>query len=272
MLNLLNAAFDAVLYPFIQAVTLVLVGAHAGLNALGVTDSAAWPLAIVTLVAVLKAALLPTVWRQVRLAHSSAAAHPELARIRRRYQGRTDQKSLLARLEDERQVRQRHGLTGAATWLPIAVQVPMMSSLYFVLRDVAAGSPIGAIGAQLASNAAGTELFGLHLASTLTATLPASPAAAAVIVGLLALTAGLGFVTQRFVLRANLHPSALEGPGAQVQAMLPAASTAGIVIAGAAVPVGLVLYWAVAAAWTLVQQLVINRFAPTPGSPAAARQ
>jgi hypothetical protein len=46
----------------------------------------------------------------------------------------------------------------------------------------------------------------------------------------------------------------------------------GIVAAAALVPAGLLVYWLFNNLWTFVQQGLVWRFAPTPGSPAAARR
>jgi YidC/Oxa1 family membrane protein insertase len=62
-----------------------------------------------------------------------------------------------------------------------------------------------------------------------------------------------------------------DAPDALVSAqqMLPLLSAVGLLVAGAFVPVALLLYWVCNGAWTLGQSAAIARWAPTPGSAAA---
>lgn len=57
---------------------------------------------------------------------------------------------------------------------------------------------------------------------------------------------------------------------ASVQRLTPWVGAVGIVAAAAFVPAGLLVYWLFNNLWTFVQQGLVWRFAPTPGSPAAA--
>jgi YidC/Oxa1 family membrane protein insertase len=57
----------------------------------------------------------------------------------------------------------------------------------------------------------------------------------------------------------------------KIQQMMPTISAVGLVVAGGAVPVALLVYWVCNSAWTLGQSAVVWRWFPTPGSGAAGR-
>ncbi len=256
------------LAPFIAVVSAILAGAHSLLAATGLAPDAGltWALSICLLVIAVRVVLLPLVVRQVRFSHAGAKAHPELDRIRRRYAGRTDRASLLKQAEELREAQRSHGL-GAAAWLPLVFQLPVMSALYFVLRDLAAGSPVASITASLAQSAVQAQFAGVSLDLTLRAA--ALSPAGAVLVGLALALAAVTYLTQRYLALRNLPAHALTGQMGQIQSLMPGLSTVGVLISAAFVPAGVLLYWAVSAVWTLAQQAVVVRFWPTPTSPAA---
>jgi YidC/Oxa1 family membrane protein insertase len=59
---------------------------------------------------------------------------------------------------------------------------------------------------------------------------------------------------------------------ASTQRLMPWLGAVGVLAAAWLVPAGLVVYWVANNAWSFAQQGLIWRFAPTPGSPAAARR
>ncbi len=259
------------LAPFIHGVSAVLATAHDTLVSLGAAPGSAltWTLSIMLLVVVVRGALLPLVVRQVQAGHAGARAHPQLAAIRKRYSGRTDRDSLLAQSAEMRAVRKDHGL-GVASWLPLLVQMPVLSALYLVLRDVSAGLPVASMSLSMADSLAHASIGGLSLNTTLAAALGGAGGLLPLVAVVLAL-AVITYLTQRFVSLPNLPEHALDGPLGQVQNLMPPIATAGIVFGAFFVPAGIVLYWAASALWTLAQQATIVRFWPTPTSRAAAR-
>ncbi|MFV0458138.1 MAG: membrane protein insertase YidC [Actinomycetales bacterium] len=269
---------ETVMWPFTAAVSTVLVLAHDLLATIGdPSPGAVWTGSIVLLVLVVRAALLPLAVRGVRLAHAQVRAEPEISRIRRRYAGRTDRESLLRQSRELRAAQAEHGL-GASAMLPAFAQVPVMSALYLVLRDLAAGTPVGIIGAELAHAAASSTVAGLqmddtalHLGQAILAGTLGSLNGFAVL-AVLAVSIGLlTWLTQRHLVLANASAASLSGPAGPVMAMMPVLATGGAVVAAVLMPAGLVLYWLAGAVWTAGQQAVVVRFWPTPTSQAAAR-
>lgn len=264
--------FHSVLSPLEAAISHVLVVAHSMLTALGAPPDAGltWTASIALLVVAVRIALLPLVVRGVRLAHANARVHPELARIKERYRGRTDRASRLEAVEKLRAARAEHGV-GSLGWLPLLLQLPLALALFRLLIDVARGVPIGAMTAALVASAGAASLFGARLAASaqLGWGLPTLTVGALTIGAVIAATAAMTYLGSRLAI-ANLPTVILEGPVGAVQRVMPAASAIGICISAFALPLGVIVYWLVSATWTVGQQLVINRVAPTPGSAAAA--
>jgi YidC/Oxa1 family membrane protein insertase len=186
-------------------------------------------------------------------------------RIKERYRERTERASRLEAVEKIRTARAEHGV-GSLSWLPLLLQIPLTLALFRLLVDVARGVPVGAMSAALVASAGAASLFGARLAASaqLGWAVPTVTVAAVVTV-----TAVMTYAGARLAV-ANLPTLLLDGPVGSVQRVMPVASAVGICISAFALPLGVIVYWLVSATWTVGQQLVINRWAPTAGSAAAA--
>jgi len=257
----------SVLSPFTHAVAAVLATAHHALVAAGADPASGltWVAALVALVVVVRLALIPLVVRQVRLTHATARAQPALDAISTAYAGRTDPESLRRRLEETRAVQAEHGV-GAFASLPLLLQVPVLLALYRVLADLGTGVAVPGAGAELSSSAHAARLAGVSLGTNLVHAPGGS--GAAVIATVVLATALVSYLTSRYLVRVNLTPAATEGPMALVTRFVPTATVVGILVSGTTLPLGVLLYWLIGALWTGGQQAAVNRWAPTPGSPA----
>jgi YidC/Oxa1 family membrane protein insertase len=260
----------SVLEPLSHALAAVVAGAHSGLAALGADPSsgAVWLLAIASVVVVVRLALLPLVVRGVRMAHASARARPHLRVVAERYRGRTDPDSLREMMAERRRIAGEHGVPRLGC-LPVLVQVPVWIALYHLLADVAAGTPVGAMGADQVASLAGATVLGVSLSDR--GYLGAGWTHLAVVAGLAAATAGLSFVTQRWFVAGNTVVGDLPEAVLTAQQLMPLVSAASLLVMGGVVPVALLGYWTCNALWTCTQSAVIWRWFPTPGSRAALR-
>lgn len=262
--------------PLRAVVATVLVAAHDALAALGLAPAggAAWALAIVALVLAVRVALLPlTVW-QVRGARATAAAQPRLREVQARHRGRTDTASLLEARAARQQVLREAGARPLLGCLPVLAQGPVLLALYAVLAGLAAGTTAGPLDDGLVAQAAAAHVLGAPLAGTLTAALGGSWLAPAVVVPatLLAVMVAGQVLTQRLAARQRVVVGD-EDPLVRRTTALLAVVPAVVALTGAHLPVGVLLYWATSALWSLAQQAVVVRWAPHPGSPAhAARE
>jgi len=251
------------------AVSGVLVAAHALLAAVGLDPAGgpAWTAAVIVLVVVVRTSLLPLVVRGLRSAHRAAAVAPQLRALQARYSRPTRDPAELARMRSEQAaVFREAGVSPLAPLVPALLQVPVMIALARVLDGAARGHAVGLLSPALALQAGAATVLGAPLSGSLL-----GGGAGALLGGVLVVVvAAATWATTHLQLTRGTDPAALEGPVGQAQRatvwLLPLVMAA----TSAAVPLGLLVYWATSAVWSLGQQLAILRWLPTPGSPAAA--
>jgi YidC/Oxa1 family membrane protein insertase len=209
------------LRPVEDAVSAILLQFHAlGLD---------WPLAIVALVVLARAVLLPLFVLQVRSARRTTTVRPRLAEIGEKYRGRTDPASRRAHQEELLAAHREAGANPLAGCLPVLLQSPVFLALTLTLES---GSALPAA----------ATLLGVPLAAVPTA----DPGALAIGLLLVAASAVLQAVT---MLLADQRPPTLLLVGVPV---VVAATTVHF-------PVGVLLYWATSAAWSAGQQAVARQ-------------
>ncbi|MBO3142547.1 membrane protein insertase YidC [Dermatophilus congolensis] len=260
------------LYPFDYAISTVLAAAHSALAAVGFAPNSAltWVLSIAVLVVVVRAVMLPLTIHGVKLAQASGRARPALNELRKKYEGKTDLESLKAMRAEQMAIQAEHGMSSIGC-LPLLLQIPIMWSLYQVLQHVANGDPIGVMTRDLVASMRSGRLVGVSLADRIGGfgNLFSSPGHFAVIITLAVLSAALIYITQKRFVLANMSLEGMPEGFADVQKMMPLLSSVGILVAAVAVPVGLLVYWVVSNALTLVQTGIITTWFPTPYTPAA---
>ncbi len=261
------------LSPLTSLVAAVLATTHSLAGGLGLASGSAgaWLLAIVLLVVIVRTLTLPLVVHGVRASHARARATPDLRDLRARHAGARDLESVRWLRDEQRRINAEHGVS---TWslAPALLQLPLFYSLYRVIADLTQGHGVGALDGVLVASASAASVVGLGLASHLGTELYRNLPGALVIVALAVVAAVLTFVTQRWFVLPLTDPAGQPPQLAAGQRALPLLGAGGVLVAAWFVPAGLVVYWVVNNTWTLAQQFVIWRFAPTPGSPAARRR
>jgi YidC/Oxa1 family membrane protein insertase len=219
----------SVLDPISHVLAAVLAKAHTGLVSLGADPGSGttWVLCVAVLVVIVRAALLPLVAHGVRQAHAAARARPQLTDL-----------------------------------LPVLIQLPVLVALYHLLSNVAAGVAVGAVTPHLVASLGAATLLGLPLAER--GYLGAGWSHLAVVGGLAVVAALLSYFTQRFLVAPNTVLTDVPDAIARTHQLMPALSAAGLLVAGGAVPVALLVYWVCNSLWTLSQSAVIRRWFPTP--------
>lgn len=261
------------------AVSGVLVTAHALLGALGLDPASggAWVGAVVVLVVVVRLALLPLVLRQVRASHRLARIAPQLRALQGRYsrparpggrQQLTRDPAELARWRAEQKALHAEAGASPLSLLPVLLQVPVMIALARVLDGAARGHAVGLLTPLLAVQAGAATVLGAPLSGSLVG--GGGAAGAVLAVGLVVVVAVATWATTHLQLTRGTAPEALEGPVGQAQRMTVWLVPLVMAATSAAVPLGLLLYWASSAVWSLGQGLALLRWLPTPGTPAAA--
>ena len=127
-----------ILWPLKWLVELVLVSWHALFTFIGLPAAAGitWVLAIVGLVVVVRAALIPLFVKQIKSQRKMMEIAPELRKVQDKYKGKKDQLSREAMSRETMALYKKHGTTPVSGCLPLLVQMPVFFSLYSVLSSI----------------------------------------------------------------------------------------------------------------------------------------
>ena len=164
-----NAPMDiigAILWPIKWAIELILVSFHWLFTSIGMDPDAGatWVLAIVGLVVVVRAALIPVFVRQIKSQRKMLEIAPELKKIQDKYKGKKDQFSREAMSRETMELYRRTGSNPLSSCLPLLLQMPIFFGLFSVLNDVAVkqgAAGVGPMNAELAQSFYNASLFGV---------------------------------------------------------------------------------------------------------------
>ncbi|MCP2297727.1 YidC/Oxa1 family membrane protein insertase [Nocardia amikacinitolerans] len=263
---------DVVYYP-VSAVLWLWHTAFAAL--LGPGSGLAWVLAVVFLVATLRAAMYPLFLKQVRTQAIVRRLQPQVEALRKRYPD--DRQRQAAEIQ---QLHRKHGVRVLAGCLPMLGQGLVFLALFHVLRSFDRTGTLGHLPFQSTPTPMTPEqnaqtpnyvfdaadvqsflradLFGAPLSNTLAG--QPSVAIAAVAGTLMVLAA----LATHFTARASI---ARQDPAVAQVPMLNTLTLwvfpAGVFVGGAVLPVAILLYWVSNNAWTLAQQHFTYRWIDT---------
>lgn len=272
---------DVVYYP-VSAVLWLWHTAFAAL--LGPGSGLAWVLAVVFLVATLRAAMYPLFLKQVRTQAVVKRLQPEIEALRKRYSD--DRPRQVAEIQ---KLQRQHGVSVLAGCLPMLGQGLVFLALFHVLRSFDRTGALGHLPFQSTPapmtpeqnaqtpnyvfDAADVQTFlrAEFFGTPLSATLAGQPSVsiAAVAGTLMALAALATHFTGRASI-ARQDPAAAQVP--MLNTLTLWVFPAGVLIGGAVLPIVILLYWVSNNAWTLAQQYLTYRWidAETRSAPTAS--
>ncbi len=229
----------------------------------------AWVLAIVGLVVVIRAALVPLFVRQIKAQRGLQLLQPEIKKVQAKYKDDRQKQA-----EELQKLYRETGTNPFASCLPIFVQMPFFFALFHVLSyGVQKGIPVGVL-TQAQVNAAGhATIFGAPISQSLTGVWRMHPhpsyfaATVAVTLTLIVLMTATTFTTQRQLMVKNM-PSGQDNPMAQQQKILLYVFPFMFAIFGINFPIGVLIYWLTTNLWTMGQQFYVIRRNPAPNTPA----
>lgn len=265
--------FFAFLYPIEWVVAWIMYGSHSLFTTLGLASGSgtAWVLSIVALVIVIRIALIPLFFRQIKASRGMQMIQPELQAVQKKYKGKTDPASREAMTRETMELYRKHGTNPFASCMPLLLQSPIFFALFNVLNNLTKISDgtykrdaIGPITKNVAGDIESSTLFGAQLSDVFLTT--DSWVSRAVVVALIVAMSATTFLTQRQLTMKNMPPSALEGPMAQTQKMMLYLLPVVFAISGVNFPVGVLIYWTVTNLWSMGQQYYTIKRMPTPGS------
>ena len=265
-----------ILWPIKWAIELILVFWHWLFTAIGMDPDAGatWVLAIVGLVVVVRAALIPVFVRQIKSQRKMLEIAPELKQIQDKYKGKRDQFSREAMSRETMELYRRTGSNPLSSCLPLLLQMPIFFGLFSVLSEAQKGNPgVGALNTEMATSFANAELFGVApLHSTFVSAWESNPPMVATMViamSMVVLMTASQFITQLQIVSKNMSEETKASPAFRQQRILLYILPLVFAFSGFTFPLGVMFYWLVSNFWTMGQQFVVIRNMPTPGSQAA---
>ena len=95
-------------------------------------------LAIIIMTIVIYVLMLPLTIRQQKFSKLSAKMNPELTQIRKKYEGRNDQDSMMKMQAETQLVYQKYGVKPSGSCIQLLIQMPILYALYRVIYTMPA--------------------------------------------------------------------------------------------------------------------------------------
>lgn len=273
--------FGMILWPLKWLVELVLVAWHWLFTALGMPPEAGmtWVLSIVGLVVVVRSAMIPLFVKQIKSQRKMMEISPELKKVQEKYRGKRDQLSREAMSRETMALYKKHGTSPVSGCMPMLIQMPIFLALFYTLSDVkkhavAGVGGVGMLSAELTAEFNNAKLFGIaplhtNMIEAINEKGSGWELTVTILVILVILMISSQFITQLQIISKNLSPEAKTGQAYKMQRIMLYVLPFAFVFSGVFFPLGVVLYWFTTNIWTMVQQFVVIRNMPTPGSEAA---
>jgi YidC/Oxa1 family membrane protein insertase len=261
------------LWPIKWVIELILVSFHSLFTFIGMepTQGLTWVLSIIGLTVIVRAALIPIFVKQIKSQRNMMTAQPEIAKLQKKYKGKNDRESREKFAKEQMDLYKRTGSNPLSSCLPLLIQMPIFSGLFFVLNDaqnsIARGTGgVGLMNEQLSNQFAVSELFGAPLRDTfLTSQNLEVKILAAVMILVMTSTQ---FITQKQIMAKNQNPETATSQYMQTQKIMLVLFPVIFAISGISFPLGVMFYWLASNFWTMGQQFIVIRNMPTPGSQA----
>ncbi|GAA4189431.1 hypothetical protein GCM10022288_17230 [Gryllotalpicola kribbensis] len=275
-MNLENL-YLTILWPIRWLVEVVLVSWHWIFSHLGMDPNGGltWVLSIVGLVVVVRAALIPVFVRQIKNQRKMLEVAPQIKKIQDKYKGKRDQLSREAMSREMMEFYRETGTNPLASCLPLLIQLPIFGALFAVLNNAQHGKVgVGMLNASLSKSFGSASLFDfapLHDSFQSAMNHAGGPVVPVMIVAavMVALMVASQFYTQLQIMSKNISDETKNSPQFRQQRTLMYFLPFIFLFSGFAFPLGVMFYWLTTNIWTMVQQFLVIRAMPTPGSEAA---
>ena len=266
---------DWIMTPFYWIVSSVMIFFHALLTpVLGSSNAAqgwVWFLSLILMTCVIRGATLPLYAKQLNSQRAMSGLQGKMAEIRKKYPSDRQRQSA-----ETMKLYQEAGVSPYASCLPMLAQMPVLLSVFWVIRGVAVETSAKRGMFTLDSMAAlkpqfeNATFFGARLSQAFMPMNETTLGTKVLIVIMVLLMMVTLFYQQWYMMKRNMPPAMLEGAMGQQQKMMLYVMPFMYLISGAAVPVGVLIYWLMSNVWTMAQQYFMVRVYPTPDTPAYA--
>jgi len=266
---------DTIMTPFYWIVSSVLIFFHWILTPIiGSGDSAqgwVWFLSLILMTCVIRGATLPLYAKQLNSQRAMSGLQGKMKEIQKKYPGDRQRQSA-----ETMKLYQEAGVSPYASCLPMLAQMPVLLSVFWVIRGVAVETSAKR-GMFTLDSMAGLKpqfenatFFGAKLSQAFMPMNETTMGTKVLIVIMVLLMMVTLFYQQWYMMRRNMPPAMLEGMMGQQQKIMLYVMPFMYLISGAAVPVGVLIYWLMSNVWTMAQQYFMVRVYPTPDTPAYA--
>ncbi|QNV39906.1 membrane protein insertase YidC [Rothia amarae] len=268
---------DVILWPFQWIVSAVLWVFHTIFTAIGMDPASGltWVLAIIGLTLVMRTLTIPLFLKQIKSMRGMQELQPELAKLQKKYKGKTDQLSRQAMAQEQMELYRKTGSNPLASCLPILVQMPIFFGLFRVLNGVptaaANNEGILVLTPQMVKQFHDAFIIFNQVPLFSTMMKPGDGnhamtiAVAAILVILMTLSM---FYSQKQLGAKNMSDAAKESPMYRQQQIMLYVFPLIFLISGINFPIGVLVYWTISNFWSVGQQWWVIRNNPTPGSQA----
>ena len=107
--------------------------AHFGIHNVG--------LCIILLVVIVRIIMIPLTIKQQKFTKMNSIIQPEMNAINKKYEGKKDQESLMAKNEEMTELYRKYGVSPSGGCLNMLIQLPIMLGLYQVIMKIPAYVP-----------------------------------------------------------------------------------------------------------------------------------
>ena len=265
-----------ILLPIQWVVAWIMYIFHWLLTSIGMspTSGVTWVLSIVGLTLLIRTALIPLFFKQIKASRGMQLLAPDMKKLQAKYKNKKDPASREAMAREMQALYKEHKTTPFSSCLPLLMQTPIFFALFRVLNGMPAiasnlKGAIGPINADVALQIQESTFFGAPLSQTF---LRAEVTEVKIVTAILILTMCVTqFFTQRQLTMKNMPPAALEGSAAQMQKNMMYLLPVVFAVSGVNFPIGVLVYWTISNLWSMGQQFYTIKRMPTPGSEAAKK-
>jgi YidC/Oxa1 family membrane protein insertase len=263
---------DTLLWPIKWVIEAILVTFHSILSGVGLDpdNGLTWVLSIVGLVLVVRALLIPIFVRQIKSQRRMLEVAPQLKKIQDKYKGKKDQFSREAMSRETMELYKRTGTNPLASCLPLLIQMPIFFGLFSVLQNAQHEKiGVGLLNIELSRSFGEGVLFGVAPLKDSIQSADGNGWVIGIALTMVVLMTASQFITQLQIMSKNQSPEMKASPTYKQQRILLYILPLVFAFSGFAFPLGVMFYWLTSNAWTMVQQFIVIRNMPTPGSEAA---
>ena len=124
-----------ILKPFAIILGYILEGVFWVLDKIGIPNTG---LAIIIFTVVIYLLMIPLTYKQQKFSKLNAKMNPELMAIRKKYEGKNDQDSMMRMNAETQAVYQKYGVNPSGSCLQLLIQMPILFALYRVIYSIPA--------------------------------------------------------------------------------------------------------------------------------------